>query len=283
VDYGQGSRKIPWTNLVLFVITLFTTTLAGALQSGANPFEDPLSILKGIPFSATLLLILGVHEFGHYFASKRWGVKATLPYFIPFPTLIGTLGAVIKVKSRIPSRKALVDIGASGPICGFVMAIVVSWFGLSSSRPVPPSEVPAGIMLGESIAFKVISRFAVGELPEGYDLELSPVAFAGWLGLFITALNLLPMGQLDGGHVIYALFGRKHRFVALGALLVILPLGTRWLGWLIWGILMVFMGLMKHPPPMDPYTPLDGRRKFIALLAIAIFIVSFIPVPFSGF
>jgi len=283
VDYGQGSRKIPWTNLVLFVITLFTTTLAGALQSGANPFEAPSSILKGIPFSATLLLILGVHEFGHYFASKRWGVKATLPYFIPFPTLIGTLGAVIKVKSRIPSRKALVDIGASGPICGFVMAIVVSWFGLSSSRPVPPSEVPAGIMLGESIAFKVISRFAVGELPEGYDLELSPVAFAGWLGLFITALNLLPMGQLDGGHVIYALFGRKHRFVALGALLVILPLGTRWLGWLIWGILMVFMGLMKHPPPMDPYTPLDGRRKFIALLAIAIFIVSFIPVPFSGF
>ena len=185
--------------------------------------------------------------------------------------------------SESEDNVALVDIGASGPICGFVMAIVVSWFGLSSSRPVPPSEVPAGIMLGESIAFKVISRFAVGELPEGYDLELSPVAFAGWLGLFITALNLLPMGQLDGGHVIYALFGRKHRFVALGALLVILPLGTRWLGWLIWGILMVFMGLMKHPPPMDPYTPLDGRRKFIALLAIAIFIVSFIPVPFSGF
>ncbi len=230
-----------------------------------------------------MLLILGVHEFGHYFASKRWGVRATLPYFLPFPSIIGTMGAVIKVKSRIPNRKALVDIGASGPICGFLMAVIVSWFGLSSSRLVPPSETSDGIRLGESIAFRLISHLALGELPEGYDIELGPVAFAGWLGFFVTALNLLPIGQLDGGHVTYAFLGRKgHRIIATVMFLAVILLGIKWLGWLFFGLfIMIFIGFMKHPPPMDTYTPLDGRRKLIALLVIVIFMLSFMPVPFD--
>ncbi|HIE03791.1 MAG TPA: site-2 protease family protein [Candidatus Latescibacteria bacterium] len=278
-------RRTPWINIILFVATIFTTMAAGALHAGADILSSPLLIYKGIPFSASLMLILGVHEAGHYLASRRWGVKASLPYFIPMPhPLLGTMGAFIKVRSPIPNRKALVDIGASGPLSGFVLAVLVTAIGLASSKlvPAPIEGRPEGrLLLGSSLIFSWLVQLVLGHIPEGYDIILSPMAFAGWIGLFVTALNLIPVGQLDGGHVTYALFGERHRFIARLTVLVLLPMGMLWMGWLLWAFLLVLFLGMRHPPPYDPYTPLDRGRKLIGYLSLSIFVLCFTPTPFK--
>jgi len=304
-------RKIPSLHLLLFVLTFLTTTVAGSLlQKGTNILEEPLGVLEGLPFSVTLMTILLSHELSHYFASKRHHTEATLPYFIPAPPFlspIGTFGALIKMKSPIVTRRALIDIGASGPIAGFLLSVIASVVGLANSSIVPLQEVKGGISLGDSLLFSLLSRLVLGVPPESYDILLHPVALAGWLGLFVTSLNLIPIGQLDGGHIAFAFLGERHKalskvlagtLLTMGCLAVLQTIGDAklfpsdamprflrnlpdlWVGWGLWGGLMVALGL-KHPPVTYWEVPLDGRRRVIGILSIIIFILTFMPAPFK--
>lgn len=240
--------KIPILHLSLFVVTFFTTLIAGALQQGLDIIDNPSSIIDGLPFAVTLMTILLCHEFAHYIASHLNHTKATLPYFIPAPSFIGTFGAFIKMESPITSRKALIDIGASGPIVGFVISLVASIVGLSLSYVVYAPEQEGFIRLGDSLLFKILSYMIHGALPKDFDILLHPVGFAGWIGLFITSLNLLPIGQLDGGHIVYAMIGQKHRQLSIILTGILIVAGIIfWEGWVVWGVMMIVLGL-NHPP-----------------------------------
>ena len=273
--------RVIW-NVVLFSLTLITTVLAGDLQEGVNPLKDPALIPKGFPFAFALMGILLAHELGHYLVARKNGVDVTLPYFIPAPSFIGTFGAFIKMRSPARDRKMLLDIGAAGPLVGVVVSLPLVALGLSLSE-VKQIEGQVGTTLGDSVLLWLINRVVVGPIPPGYDVVIHPVGFAGWIGLLVTSLNLLPVGQLDGGHVVYALLGERQnrisKFVFVG-LLVLGVLG--WEGWLVWGVLLLIMGF-RHPPPVEWWVPLDRKRKIIGWLTIAVFILTFIPVPFSGF
>lgn len=272
----------PWLHIILFLLTLVTTTVAGAVQNGANPIADPWEIASGLPFAVTLMSILLVHEMGHYLTSRYHGVKATLPYFIPAPSFIGTFGAFIKMQSPPPDRRSLFDVAAAGPLAGLALAVPAVIVGLQLSTVAPNDGEGGGMILGSSLLLSFLSKVTLGLLPDEANIILHPIGFAGWIGLLVTAMNLLPVGQLDGGHVIYALFGQRYIWVSRLSLVAILSLGvTRWWdGWLIWGLLLLFMGT-RHPPPLDPYTPLDPKRKFVGWFLLATLAVTFIPVPFS--
>lgn len=267
----------------LFVATLGTTVLAGALMDGANPFLRPGELVRGIPFSLTLMAILLTHEMGHYITSRYYGVRASLPYFIPAPPIIfmiGTFGAFINMRSPILRRGPLLEIGAMGPIAGFVVAVVAVIAGLTQSTVQPESSIE-GMKLGSPLLLDGLSALLVNAPADGYDLVLHPVAFAGWIGLFITALNLLPIGQLDGGHITYALFGRRHKVISIMAVLGLAILGVvGWPGWLVWGILGAMLGL-RHPPVIDHDLPLTPRQRMIAWASVVIFVLTFTPVPFA--
>ena len=280
-------KKVPYLHILLFVITFFTTLSAGALQKGINIFESPRKLLDGLPFAGTLMIILTIHELSHYIASRRQHVTATLPYFIPAPSFIGTFGAFIKMKSPIITRSALIDIGASGPIAGFIVSLIACIVGLSMSHIVPLANVDESLVLGDSLLFSFLSRVIVGNLPDSVDILLHPVAFAGWIGLFVTSMNLLPIGQLDGGHIAFAILGDRHRYVSItlvaglamfGFLAIIGVYG--WEGWGLWALIMLFLGI-KHPPVLYREMPLDHTRKYIALVSLFIFIITFIPIPFK--
>jgi membrane-associated protease RseP (regulator of RpoE activity) len=275
-------KKVPVLHIVLFVLTFSTTLLAGALQKGVNPLSEPLRVVEGFPFALTLMLILLSHELSHYIASRTHHTSATLPYFIPAPSIIGTFGAFIKMKSPIVTRKALIDIGASGPIIGFLISVAACIIGLSHSEVVAlkePGEFALG--LGDSLLFTFLSKLILGATPEGHDVVLHPVAFAGWIGLFVTSLNLLPIGQLDGGHIAFALLGKLHRVVSTALVATLAVLGFfLWGGWTIWALLMLILGL-KHPPVMYWETHLDPKRKLVGWLALVIFVLTFIPMPFT--
>ncbi len=274
-------RKSLLLPVVLFILTFFTTLLAGAVQTGVHILKEPEKIYKGLPFALTLMAILLSHELAHYFTSKKYNVKATLPYFIPAPTIIGTFGAVIKMKSPIVTRKALVDIGVSGPIAGFIVSVIVSIAGLSFSKVVPLKQVEESIHLGDSLLFTLLSRVILDYHPGSQDVLLHPIAFAGWIGFFITFMNLIPVGQLDGGHIAYALLGEKHGYLSYGLVLVMVLLGLLlWEGWALWAILLLILGL-RHPPILYWEVPLDHRRIFFGWLALVIFVITFIPVPFN--
>ena len=274
-------RKFPYLHVLLFLLTFLSTLAVGALNEGADIFKEPAKIYRGLPFSATLLCILLAHEFSHYLASRRNGVQATLPYFLPAPTLFGTLGAFIKMKSPINTRNALMDIGASGPIAGFIVALIATVIGLFLSKVVPVNKVEGMITLGDSLLFKALTRLIVGSVPDGYDVILHPVAFAGWIGLFVTALNLIPIGQLDGGHIVYALIGERHARLSKVLIGVMVGLGLLlWEGWLVWAVLLIVLG-SKHPPIIYSDFPLDQQRRRIGWLAVAIFVLTFIPVPIT--
>ncbi|HBR86757.1 MAG TPA: site-2 protease family protein [Candidatus Marinimicrobia bacterium] len=277
--------KIPKLHLGLFLATVLTTLIAGAMMEGANIFSNPMEITKGIPFSFTLLLILGCHEFGHYYYAIKHNVDATLPYFIPAPPflfLIGTFGAFIKIKSPIYRRDALLQIGAAGPIAGFIIAVPALIIGLMISSVVTVDSEQVGIILGDSILMKLLTFVIHPGLPENMDILLHPVAFAGWIGLLVTMLNLLPISQLDGGHIAYAMLGEKHKTVAKAAFLTLLPLSFLSLNWLIWGVLiLVLMRSTKHPPIHDIKTPLSKENMYIGYACLVIFFLCFIPVPFQ--
>jgi membrane-associated protease RseP (regulator of RpoE activity) len=254
-----------WRNLALFVLTVGSTLLIG-----------------GPIYSIAILSILVAHEMGHYLASRRYGVPSSLPYFIPLPLPpFGTLGAVIRTKGPIPHRRALFDIGAWGPFCGLLLAIPAVIVGFLLSEVVDASQLPTQSMsLGNSPLLSFLQRIVLGDLPPDKDVILHPIAYAGWVGLFITSLNLLPAGQLDGGHIIYALFGRHStiifRLTLLGITLICLIYN---LGWLLLVILLFFIGY-RHPPPLEDRTPLDWRRKVAGGLAFLIFFTAFTPIPF---
>ncbi|MBI4843791.1 MAG: site-2 protease family protein [Nitrospirae bacterium] len=278
-------NKLTRVHVILFILTFITTTLAGAMLSGIAFWEEPEKLHRGLPFSLTLLFILLVHEFSHYFMSRRHHVPATLPYFIPAPSIIGTFGAIIKMKPPIPDRRALIDIGASGPIGGFIIALIASAVGLGLSDAMPLDELhkmQAGLQLGNSLIFALLSKIILNIDPDKYEIILHPVAFAGWIGLLVTALNLLPIGQLDGGHITYALLGERHEVISKVSIPVLGIMGVfSWNGWLVWAVLMLIIGY-RHPPVVYPAIELDPRRKLIGWASVAIFILTFTPMPISG-
>ncbi len=273
----RESKK--WVNLLLFAITFLTTLAAGAFQQGINPFIPITNLLKGLPFSLSIMIILGSHELGHYFMAKKNKVDTTLPYFLPGPTIIGTFGAVIKMKSPIRDKNSLIEIGASGPIVGFIFSTIAILIGLSLSTVVTVSG-EEGIILGNSLLIKFLTKLYFSDLPGGKDVLFHPIAFAGWLGYLVTAINLLPVGQLDGGHILYALVGEKHRIIGyfiFGIVILLIPL---WPGWAIWAILFLVIRF-KHPPPLDRVSPLSLRNKIIGIISLIIFVLTFMPVPFQ--
>ena len=272
----------------LFVATVVTTLWAGAYHvnvervSGAWDFlvRHPDRLWDGWPFAATLLGILVTHEFGHFWLSRIHRVPASLPLFIPGPPqFIGTFGAIIRMRSPIMNRRALFDIGVAGPIAGFIVAVAALILGLSYSTVVPRVGL-YGLQLGEPLLLQFFSWIIFGPIPDTHDLVLHPVAFAAWFGFFITALNLIPLGQLDGGHVAYALFGRGQRTLAFTVIPMLFVLGLwGWPGWILWAGLAGVAGL-THPPVRDPGTELGRGRCWVGWAAGAIFFVSFSPVPF---
>lgn len=274
-------RKFPFLHLILFILTFLSTLTAGALfQKGIDIFNEPWRIYEGLPFSVAIMVILLGHELSHFFASKIHNTKATLPYFIPAPSLIGTFGAFIKMKSPIETKRALVDIGASGPIAGFILSVIATIIGLSYSNVVPAAAAKSSLGLGDSILFSLLSRLILGAPPDSYDILLHPVAFAGWIGLFVTSLNLIPIGQLDGGHIAFAFLGRWHRMVSICLVAVLITLGLfSWEGWTFWGVLMVILGI-KHPPVLYEDMEIGRKRKIVGALSFIIFIITFIPSPF---
>lgn len=274
-------KKFPFIHILLFTATFCTTLIAGALQVGVNIFEQPERIIEGLPFAATLMTILLVHEFSHYLASKKHNTDATLPYFIPAPSIVGTFGAFIKMKSPIITRKALIDIGASGPIAGFIVSVFACIIGLNMSQTVNLQTMEDSLSLGDSLLFSFLSWATIGVTPDEYDILLHPVAFAGWIGLFVTFLNLIPIGQLDGGHISFAIFGERHRHISLILVFFLMLFGLFfWEGWILWSILLLILGI-KHPPVIYWEIPLEPKRKFISVLCLIIFIITFVPSPFK--
>jgi membrane-associated protease RseP (regulator of RpoE activity) len=275
----QRKESKKWVNILLLILTFLTTLTAGAFQLGVNPFVPITNLLRGLPFSLSIMIILGSHEMGHYFMAKKNKVDATLPYFIPAPHLLGTFGAVIKMKSQIRNKNALIEIGAAGPIVGFIFSTIALLIGLSLSEVVPVSG-NQGIMLGDSISLKLLKMLYFSDLPAEKDVLLHPIAFAGWLGYFVTAINLLPVGQLDGGHILYALLGRKSKIFGYVMLGIVILLASLWIGWVIWAILFLVIGF-KHPPPLDSISPPSKKHKIIGMISLIIFILTFVPAPFQ--
>jgi membrane-associated protease RseP (regulator of RpoE activity) len=284
--------RLPMTHILFFLATLATTTFYGALHHNVNLFQEPWKFYQGFPFSLTLLAILGTHEFGHYWMARYHGVPVTLPYFIPAPSLIGTFGAFIRIKDIVPNRGALFDIGVAGPIAGFAVAVPAIILGITLSDVRPATEL-SGIGLGSSLLFNGLVQVFLGVTPQTYDVILHPIAFAGWIGFLVTAFNLLPAGQLDGGHIVYSLCGRWHRLVTLLCVLVLLPMGWYWPGWWVWAfVIFCFSGphiawrqgwrfAFRHPPLRDEAVPLSRTQKWVAAVALLIFVMTFPPVPFT--
>lgn len=269
-----------WLHALLLLLTFVTTSIAGA---GVEILDDWRNITSGLPFSLALLGILGVHEMGHYLVARRYGVDATLPYFIPAPPLlgIGTFGAFIRMRSPTPNRRALFDVGAAGPWAGLFAAIPALYFGLRWSEVKPIGLLEGGLNLGEPPLFTFLSWLALGDLSDQMTVILHPVALAGWFGLLVTFFNLLPIGQLDGGHVVYALVGKWHRWIARGFLMLIIFLGFQgWPGWFVWVALLAIIGL-DHPPTLDPWIGLDRNRKIAVAATAFVFWLTFMPEPFS--
>jgi len=281
--YRDGRKRSAYRlPLALFLLTIVTTLIAGSsfYVSYEELIKHPGLISTGIPFASSLLSILVAHEMGHFVTSRRYHVDVTLPYFIPAPTLFGTLGAVIKMRSPIRKKTMLIDIGAAGPLAGIVIAIPVAIWGLYGSDIIPVSTGEQSyLFFGDSLLFKFLSHLIIGTIPEGYDIMLSPIAFAGWVGFLVTALNLMPIGQLDGGHIAYALFGRGQRIVSRAFVGVLVVMGiVYYAGWLVWAVLILIIGV-DHPPVSDDDVGLDRKRTVIGWFCFFLFVVTFIPVP----
>jgi membrane-associated protease RseP (regulator of RpoE activity) len=265
-------------HIVLFVLTALSTYFVAARYS-----FNPKYFIDGISYCVPIMTILLAHEMGHYTMSRRYGIPTTLPYFIPFPlSPFGTFGAIIKMKGIIINKKALFDIGVAGPLSSFILSVPCLFFGMKLSTIVPINQNVHEFRLGEPLLLKLIQRLTIGVLSPDQDVMLHPLGYAGWVGLFVTALNLLPVGQLDGGHVIYAVFGQKSRWAFAGSMLALVLLALFYNpGWLALVVLLLIFG-MRHPQPFDTETPLDRPRKVLACLMLAVFILSFTPAPFPG-
>jgi Zn-dependent protease len=300
-------RQRYWLHAVLLLATIFSTLVVGARMQ-ANFINDrpvfsmdddalplfplawilamPARLLLGVPFAGTLMLILLAHEMGHYVYCKKYGVYATLPFFIPAPTLIGTLGAFIRIKSPIRSRAALFDIGIAGPIAGFSVAVVTLAIAITLSKPLPANLSPFDIQFGYPVIFELVHRLVSLIFPGPHatvplaKLSLHPVAVAAWVGMFATALNLLPGGQLDGGHIVFSLAPRMHKWVSRMTIAVLVPLAIfSWVGWLIWAVLLHISG-MRHPQVAMWPTP--GRsRRWLAVCGLLMLVLTMTVAPFK--
>lgn len=287
---------VPTLNLVLFLATVVTTTLAGILMEtgpslaasdGPAAFfqflaQNPSRILTGLPFSLCLLLILGSHEMGHYIACRRYGVDASLPYFLPmlpFPfPLIGTMGAFIRIRARIPDRNALFDIGAAGPIAGFLVAIPILFIGLIESDVSALSQSQGTILLGEPLLLRWMFALIFPTLHAGEYLSMSSIALAGWIGLLATSLNLIPVGQLDGGHICYSVSRNFHAVVSRITAVAFLLFSLFWQNYILWAVLLLVLG-RRHPAVGIEMAPLSRGRILLAWVCLGIFLLSFIPSP----
>ena len=287
-------RESSWRFVALFCLTVVTTTIAGAghyegfylaFAGGRAPFTTIELLIRGLWYSASILAILGAHEFGHYFACRYYGVNASLPYFLPMPIAItGTLGAFIRIRQQIASKRQLFDIGIAGPIAGFLVAVPVLMIGMYLSRVI---EIPKNFNgpvweLGEPLLFKAAAWLTFGSLANGDTVNMHPMALGAWFGLLATALNLFPMGQLDGGHIAYAVLGRKSTIVTAATVVCLIGLSFVSSSWIVWTVLTVGMLLafgLRHPQTFDESVPLDGARLWLAAFALLMFIVCFSPAP----
>jgi membrane-associated protease RseP (regulator of RpoE activity) len=299
----------PWLNLLLFVLTLASVFFVGSVQGISyaleqNPdldrsefyyqFESAETgevaevprlsqIWRGYPYALSLLLILGAHELGHYFAARRHNHAVSLPYFIPMPiSILGTMGAVIRSREPMRNRKVLMDIGAAGPLAGMVFAVPILLIGLATSPVAYRLEPGTHGLEGNSILYALAKVVTLGQFypTETQDVFINQMAFAGWLGLLVTALNLIPVGQLDGGHVLYSLFGMRARRAFYPIIVAMIGLALISQVWLFWVILLVLLGRI-YAPPLDDITPLDNRRRGIAIFTLVIFVLVFVPRPFT--
>jgi membrane-associated protease RseP (regulator of RpoE activity) len=293
VVFVRPPRRRTWLYVLFFLLTVLTTLVMGArmafnFENNLAPFADgPLSLFPifwalgepthlwlGVPFAFTLMTILFAHEMGHYLYCRYYRVHATLPLFLPFPSLIGTMGAFIRIKSPIRSRSALFDIGIAGPIAGFVLALGALFVGLRLSKPLAAPAL-ADIQIGYPIIFGLVNRLLHGSASPALEtMNLHPVAMAAWVGMFATALNLLPGGQLDGGHIIYSILPRWHRPISIATMLILIPLAYyHWRGWLIWALMVGFTGL-RHPM-IPAYPGITQGRRWMALLALLMLSLTF--------
>ena len=279
----ERRKPRPIINLLLFVATILTTLYAGAANEGFYPLQNPATLKFGIPFASALLLILGTHELSHYFVAQRHGLRVSLPYFIPVPFGLGTFGAFIKMESVAKDRKGFFDVGLAGPLAGLAIAIPVLILGLSLSEVKPIIHEPGYFQEGNSLLYLTLKYIVHGQIlpSREVDVFLHPIAFAGWIGLMITGVNLLPAGQLDGGHVAYALLGGAYKWVAQLVLLLLMGLGLfLWSGWLLWALLILLSG-PRHPRPLNDITGVGRKRKIVGILALILLLTIFTPVPFS--
>jgi len=290
--YKKRSLMIAVT---LFVLTLISTLAVGAQFATSYSFgqtpdlndffgsyaillSHPQLLLAGVPFAFTLIGILLAHELGHFFACRYYGISASYPYFIPAPTLIGTLGAFIRIRSPITNRRALFDVGLAGPVIGFLFAVPALALAILYSKVIPLSEAHSSTVYGHPLALVLLAAVLRPGVPLG-DLLLNPVGRAAWVGLFATALNLLPGGQLDGGHILYAAASKYHRRVTIGLALALIPLGFLfWYGWIMWSVLLLAIGF-RHPPLMNQWEQLDRTRIIWAGFSVFMFLLCFMPMP----
>lgn len=291
-------RRPVWPALILFILTVISTLAVGvefARSYGRNeqpfsgdqnpftmmlyPLEHPRLLLLGIPFSLTLLGILLAHELGHYFACKLYDIDVSYPYFIPAPTLFGTFGAFIRIRSPITTRRALFDVGIAGPVVGFLIAVPAIAYAIASSKIIPGAQDSAPIVFGNPPLMRIfISLFHPGVDPN--SILLHPVGRAAWMGLFATALNLIPVWQLDGGHIVYSLASQYHRRISIVVSLALIALGTQDPLWYGWGAILLLLSLrFRHPPLLDRWEPLTPSRRLWAAGALAIFLLCFTPWP----
>jgi membrane-associated protease RseP (regulator of RpoE activity) len=292
-----------WPALVLFLLTVVSTLAVGSefamsyaenrepFSGGGDPFTTTIEVFKhpqllalGVPFSFTLLAILMAHELGHYFACRIYDIDASYPYFIPFPTLFGTFGAFIRIRSPITTRRALFDVGLAGPVVGFALAAPAMAIAVAWSKIVPNVQATGDMLLGAPLLMQICESWFHPHVNPAWIL-LHPVGRAAWVGLFATALNLLPVWQLDGGHIVYSLASKFHSRISLVVALSLVGLGIlgapfRGITWIFWGVLLTVLSLrFKHPPLYDPWERLDPTRRVWAVVALAIFILCFMVWP----
>lgn len=300
MNEGRQGGKKAWLNILLFGLTVISVFIVGlglslnyvyaeaggeGIQSEPRfeSFFEPRVVRLSVVYAVVLLTILMGHELGHYLMCRRYGIDATLPFFIPAPTFIGTLGAFIKIRSPITRKNELFDIGAAGPITGFLLSLPALIYGISLSKVLPPLSQEGTLYFGEPLILKIIGGLVLKDVPAGYDLYLHPVAFAGWVGILVTAFNLFPIGQLDGGHVLYSLLGKRSKPVSLVVLAFFIIMGVFfWLGWVVWACVILILGL-KHPRVLDEMDRISAGRRFVGLAVIIIFLISFTPFPVKGY
>jgi membrane-associated protease RseP (regulator of RpoE activity) len=288
VEESTMEHKVrPWLHWLLFALTFLTTTFAGAAHQGINLLREPDRVASGLPYSTALLAILGFHELGHYFTARYHGIRVTPPFFVPVPFALGTFGAFIQMRSPAENRRGLFDVAVAGPLAGLMIALPALYFGLKTSDVIPMPATPEGLaspIAHASVLMSVLIDLSLGDaVAAGSALRLSPLAFAGWLGLLVTALNLIPVGQLDGGHIARALFGTRIGMVVswLAMLSLFLLALFVWPGLMMWAIIVFFLA-GRGTPPLNDVTPLSAGRKALGVLAFIILAAILIPTP-DGF